>query len=134
MDDYFSGKVALVTGGAIGMGYAGVEAVAGAGAAVILSDVNERAGKEGKEALRGKGDEVTFVRCNVADESDVAALVDATVATYGRLDAAFNNAGIMIDAVELPDVPTKDFDLVLDVNLRGVWNCMLGEGPRCRGR
>ena len=91
---------------------------------MVLSDVNETAGKEATEALRGKGYEVTFVRCNVADESDVAALVDATVATYGRLDAAFNNAGIMIDAVELPDVPTKDFDLVLDVNLRGVWNCM----------
>jgi NAD(P)-dependent dehydrogenase (short-subunit alcohol dehydrogenase family) len=124
MDDYFSGKVALVTGGAIGMGYAGVQAFAEAGASVVLSDVNETAGKEATEALRGKGHEVTFVRCNVADESDVAALVDATVATYGRLDAAFNNAGIMIDAVELPDVPTKDFDLVLDVNLRGVWNCM----------
>jgi NAD(P)-dependent dehydrogenase (short-subunit alcohol dehydrogenase family) len=124
MDDYFSGKVALVTGGAIGMGYAGVQAFAEAGASVVLSDVNETAGKEATEALRGKGYEVTFVRCNVADESDVAALVDATVATYGRLDAAFNNAGIMIDAVELPDVPTKDFDLVLDVNLRGVWNCM----------
>jgi NAD(P)-dependent dehydrogenase (short-subunit alcohol dehydrogenase family) len=124
MDDYFSDKVALVTGGAIGMGYAGVQAFAQAGASVVLSDVNETAGKEATEALRGKGYEVTFVRCNVADESDVAALVDATVATYGRLDAAFNNAGIMIDAVELPDVPTKDFDLVLDVNLRGVWNCM----------
>jgi NAD(P)-dependent dehydrogenase (short-subunit alcohol dehydrogenase family) len=124
MDDYFSGKVALVTGGAIGMGYAGVQAFAEAGASVVLSDVNETAGNEATEALRGKGHEVTFVRCNVADESDVAALVDATVATYGRLDAAFNNAGIMIDAVELPDVPTKDFDLVLDVNLRGVWNCM----------
>ena len=55
MDDYFSGKVALVTGGAIGMGYAGVQAFAEAGASVVLSDVNETAGKEATEALRGKG-------------------------------------------------------------------------------
>ena len=124
MDDFFSGKVALVTGGAIGMGYAGAQAFAEAGAAVVLSDVNEPAGKEAEETLRSQGHEVTFVRCDVADESEVAALVDATVSKYGRLDAAFNNAGIMLDAVELPDVPTADFDRVTAINLRGVWNCM----------
>lgn len=124
MDNYFSGKVALVTGAALGMGYAGAEAFAEAGASVVLSDVNDAAGKEATEALRAKGHEVTFVRCDVSDESDVAALVDATVAKYGRLDAAFNNAGIQLDAVELPDVPSVDYDRVMAVNLRGVWNCM----------
>jgi NAD(P)-dependent dehydrogenase (short-subunit alcohol dehydrogenase family) len=124
MNDYFSGKVALVTGAAMGMGLAGAVAFAEAGAAVVLSDVNEEAGEAATLGLRDKGYDVVFVRCDVAKEDEVVSLVDKTVATYGRLDAAFNNAGIQADAVELADVPSSLYDRLIDVNLRGVWNCM----------
>ena len=127
MDEYFSGKVALVTGAAMGMGLAAAEAFADAGASVVLSDVDETAGQEATDALREKGHGVLFVRCNVASESEVVAMLDKTVATYGRLDAAFNNAGIMVDAVEMADVPSEIYDRVMDVNLRGVWYCMKHE-------
>jgi NAD(P)-dependent dehydrogenase (short-subunit alcohol dehydrogenase family) len=63
---------------------------------------------------------------------DVAALVEATVATYGRLDAAFNNAGVMVDPIELPDVPAEDYELVMKVNLDGVWYCMKHELAQMR--
>src|SRR5689334_23554093 len=91
-DSYFEGKVALVTGGALGIGLATARAFAEAGAAVVLSDVNEEAGFQATESLPGLGYGAVFVRCDVARESDVALLVGATVERYGRLDAAFNNA------------------------------------------
>ncbi len=124
MNDYYPGKVALVTGAAMGMGYAAAKAFAEAGASVVLSDVNEKAGSDAAETLRKSGHEVTFVRCDVAKESEVAALADVAVGKYGSLDAAFNNAGVQVDAVELPEVSEEDYDLIMSVNLRGVWNCM----------
>ena len=127
MDNYYSGKVAVVTGAALGMGRAGAQAFAEAGAAVVLADVDEAGGVQAADALRAEGYEATFVRCDVADEAQVAAMIKTTVDTYGRLDAAFNNAGVQVDAVELPDVSDDDYDLVMSVNLRGVWNCMKHE-------
>ena len=124
MNDYFKDKVAMVTGAAMGMGLAAAQAFAEAGASVVLSDVNETEGKKSTEALRAQGHDVMFVRCDVADEAEVAAMVDATISRYGRLDAAFNNAGIITDATELPDVPKDVYDLTMSVNLLGVWNCM----------
>jgi NAD(P)-dependent dehydrogenase (short-subunit alcohol dehydrogenase family) len=88
----FSGKVALVTGAAAGMGLATAQAFAEAGAAVVLADFREDAVKTEAEKLVARDHRAVAVRCDVSDDSQVAAMVDRTVAEFGRLDAAFNNA------------------------------------------
>jgi NAD(P)-dependent dehydrogenase (short-subunit alcohol dehydrogenase family) len=120
----FENKVALVTGAGSGMGLATAQAFAEAGAAVVLADINEQAIRSAAEELVGGGHRALAVRCNVADEAEVAAMVAQTVSTFGRLDAAFNNAGVMPPAVETADASGEDFDRVTAINLRGVWNCM----------
>src|SRR5438094_8017461 len=90
----FSGKVALVTGAASGMGLATAQAFAEAGAAVVLADFREDAVKAEAQKLMAAGHEAIAFRCDVSDDSQVAAMVDRTVAELGRLDAAFNNAGV----------------------------------------
>lgn len=99
----FENKVALVTGAGMGMGLATAKAFAEAGAAVVLTDVNEDTIQAAGEELVSAGHKVLVVRCNVADEAEVAAMIEQTVSTFGRLDTAFNNAGIMIPAVETAD-------------------------------
>src|SRR5713101_2843474 len=120
----FKNKVALVTGAASGMGLATARAFAEAGAAVALADVHEDAVRSAAEELVSAGYEAIAVRCNVADEAEVAAMVEQTVSTFGRLDAAFNNAGTQSPAVETADARGEEFDRVNGINLRGVWNCM----------
>jgi NAD(P)-dependent dehydrogenase (short-subunit alcohol dehydrogenase family) len=120
----FNDKVALVTGAASGIGLATARAFAEAGAAVTLADVQENAVRSAAEELVSAGHKTIAVRCNVADEADVAAMVEQTVSTFGRLDAAFNNAGVQSPAVETADASGEEFDRVNAINLRGVWNCM----------
>jgi NAD(P)-dependent dehydrogenase (short-subunit alcohol dehydrogenase family) len=120
----FNDKVALVTGAASGMGLATARAFAEAGAAVTLADVHENAVCSAAEELVAAGHKAIAVRCNVADEAEVAAMVEQTVSTFGRLDAAFNNAGVQSAAVETADATSEEFDRVNGINLRGVWNCM----------
>jgi NAD(P)-dependent dehydrogenase (short-subunit alcohol dehydrogenase family) len=91
----FSGKVALITGAAAGMGLAAAQAFAEAGAAVVLADFKEDAVKAASEKLVATGHKALAIRCDVSDDAQVAAMVDRTVAEFGRLDAAFNNAGVM---------------------------------------
>ena len=91
----FSGKVALVTGAAAGMGLATAKAFAEAGAAVVLADFKEEAVKAAAQKLVAAGHKAIAVRRDVSDDAQVAAMVDRTVAEFGRLDAAFNNAGVM---------------------------------------
>ena len=108
----------------MGMGLSAVEAFARGGGRRPVRRQRE-AGQAAAETLRGEGHDVTFVRCDVADEDEVKALVESTVAQYGRLDAAFNNAGIITDAAELPDVPERRTTRRRwRVNLDGVWYCM----------
>src|SRR4051794_35468262 len=90
----FENKVALVTGAAMGVGLATAKAFAEAGAAVVLADHNEDALHAATDTLTAAGHKVLGVRCDVANEAEVAAMVEQTVSTFGRLDAAFNNAGI----------------------------------------
>jgi NAD(P)-dependent dehydrogenase (short-subunit alcohol dehydrogenase family) len=90
----FSGKVALVTGAASGMGLATAKAFAQAGAAVVLADLNGEAARLAAADLTAAGAKALAITCDVADEAQVAAMVAQTVATFGRLDAAFNNAGV----------------------------------------
>src|SRR5262245_27490344 len=120
----FNDKVALVTGAAAGMGLATATAFAGAGAAVALADVNENAVRSAAEELVSSGHKAIAIRCDVADEAEVAAMVEQTVSTFGRLDAAYNNAGVQSPAVETADASGEEFDRVNAINLRGVWNCM----------
>jgi NAD(P)-dependent dehydrogenase (short-subunit alcohol dehydrogenase family) len=124
MNESFNDKVALVTGAAAGIGLATANAFAEAGAAVALADVNEHGARAAAEALVAAGHKALGLRCDVADEDEVAAMVTQTVAIFGRLDAAFNNAGVQSPLAETADVNLADFDRVQAVNLRGVLSCM----------
>ncbi|MFD6532110.1 glucose 1-dehydrogenase [Streptomyces sp. NPDC060184] len=124
MSGFFSGKVALVTGAGAGMGLATAEAFAAAGAAVVLADTNEDAIAQAADSLTAQGHRALPVVCNVAAEDEVADLVKQTVAAFGRLDAAYNNAGVQTPNVETADADGAEFDRVQAINLRGVWNCM----------
>ncbi|WP_435226128.1 glucose 1-dehydrogenase [Streptomyces sp. Tue6028] len=124
MSDIFSGKVALVTGAGAGMGLATAVAFAAEGAAVVLADTNEDAIRQAADDLTAQSHRALPVVCNVAAEDDVADLVKQTVAAFGRLDAAYNNAGVQTPNVETADADGAEFDRVQAINLRGVWNCM----------
>ncbi len=123
----FSGQVALVTGAAAGMGLATARAFAEAGAAVVLADFREDAVKAAAQVLVAAGHQALAVRCDVSDDAQVAAMVDRTVAEFGRLDAAFNNAGVMARIAPTADSTRDDWDRVIGINLRGVWSCMKHE-------
>ncbi|MGQ0605004.1 MAG: glucose 1-dehydrogenase [Anaerolineales bacterium] len=120
----FENKVALVTGAGAGMGLATAKAFAEAGAAVVLADIHEHAVRAAAEELVSADHQASAVRCNVADEAEVAALIEQTVSTFSRLDAAFNNAGVMAPAIETADASGDDFERLNTINFRGVWNCM----------
>ena len=120
----FENKVALVTGAASGMGLATAQAFAEAGAAVVLADVREDAVKAEAQKLVATGHKATAVRCDVSDDAQVAATVDRAVAEFGRLDAAFNNAGVMARIAPTADSTREDWDRVIGINLRGVWSSM----------
>ena len=123
----FENKVALVTGAASGMGLATAKAFAVAGAAVALADVNEAALRSAADDLVAAGHKAIGIRCDVADEAEVAAMVEQTVSTFGRLDAAFNNAGVQAPPSDMADEAAEEFDRVNAINLRGVWACMKHE-------
>ncbi len=120
----FTGKVALVTGAASGMGLAAAQAFADAGAIVVLADFRESQVNTEAQKLANAGHRALAVRCDVSDDSQVAAVVDRTVAEFGRLDAAFNNAGVMARIAPTADSTRDDWDRVIGINLRGVWSCM----------
>jgi len=123
----FENKVALVTGAASGMGLATAKAFAEAGAAVALADVIGDGARAAADALVAAGHKALGIRCDVADLDEVEAMVKQTVSTFGRLDMAFNNAGVQSPVAETADADPKDYDFVMGVNLRGVWNCMKHE-------
>ena len=123
----FSGKVALVTGAASGMGLATAQAFAEAGAAVVLADFKEDAVKVAQQKLVAAGHKALAVRCDVSADAEVAAMVDRTVDEFGRVDAAFNNAGVMARIAPTGESTREDWDRVIGVNLRGVWSCMRQE-------
>ncbi|MBN9415192.1 MAG: SDR family oxidoreductase [Candidatus Eremiobacteraeota bacterium] len=124
MNYSFENKVALVTGAASGMGLTTARAFAEAGASVVLADADAAKLELARQQLVGAGHKILAVRCDVASEPEVAALVEQAVATFGRLDAAYNNAGIQSPAIETADADGQEFERVQAINLRGVWNCM----------
>jgi NAD(P)-dependent dehydrogenase (short-subunit alcohol dehydrogenase family) len=124
MNISFENKVALVTGAASGLGLATAKAFAESGAAVVLADWNEEAVHAKARELAARGHKTLAVRCDVSDDAQVESMVERTVATFGRLDAAYNNAGVQNVVADAADQTRDDFDRVTAINLRGVWSCM----------
>ncbi len=127
MNESFDGKVALVTGAGSGMGLATAKAFAKAGASVVLADRDENAVRAAAEKLVADGRKALAVRCDVTDDAQAEAMVDRAVSTFGRLDAAFNNAGVISQPTETADLSVDEWDRVMAINLRGVWSCMRHE-------
>lgn len=123
----FKGQVALVTGAAKGMGLATAQAFAANGASVVLADIDGELANREAQRIVSKGGVAMGTACDVADETQVAAVIDLAVARYGRLDMAFNNAGIQVPPSDAADEPLENFEHVTAVNQRGVWACMKHE-------
>jgi len=119
----FSGQVALVTGASAGIGLAAATAFAQAGASVVLADLNEVALRAAVGGLQRAGCKALAVTCDVSEEAQVAGMVDRAVSEFGRLDMAFNNAGIAGPSGPFLEETAEQFDQVNAVNLRGVWAC-----------
>lgn len=132
MNISFEGKVALVTGAGSGLGLATAKAFAESGASVALADWNEKAADSAVAELAARGHKAVAIRCDVADDAQIEAMVQQTVATFGRLDAAYNNAGIQNVLAETADATRDDYDRVMAINLRGVWSCMKFELQQMR--
>lgn len=125
----FDGKVAVVTGGASGIGRTTCQFYAGDGAQVVVSDVDRAKGEETVQMIKEAGGEATFIRADVSDPEDCQALVDLTVEKYGRLDIAFNNAGIGGEQNPIADYSIEGWQQLIGVNLSGVFYCMKYEIP-----
>jgi NAD(P)-dependent dehydrogenase (short-subunit alcohol dehydrogenase family) len=130
----FTGQVALVTGASSGMGLATAQAFAEAGAAVVLGDINDQALGAATDELTASGYQALGVTCDVANEDQAAAMVERAVATFGRLDMAFNNASIQVPPSDAAEEPAEQFDRVNAINLRGVWTCMKHELGQMRAQ
>jgi NAD(P)-dependent dehydrogenase (short-subunit alcohol dehydrogenase family) len=124
MNKTHSGRVALVTGAANGIGRATALAFANSGYSVVVSDIDNHAGQETVALIKVAGGDASFIRCDVSCDADVRLLIDGTVSAYGRLDCAFNNAGIEIERCKLADGNEGVFDAIMNVNVKGVWLCM----------
>ncbi len=129
MPGQFSGKVALVTGGSSGMGQAAALAFAREGASVVVADTDVQGGEETVRRIQDAGSNAIFVLTDVSQATSVEALVATTVVTYGRLDYAFNNAGINEEHGPLTEGTEAEWDRILSINLKGVWLCMKYEIP-----
>lgn len=121
------GKVVLVTGASSGIGAAAAKVFAQEGATVVLAARREERLAELVAALRDGGAEASYVVCDVSAAKDAARAVEFTVSTYGRLDAAFNNAGIGGDRTPLHLMSDDVYDSIMDANVRGLWNCLRHE-------
>jgi NAD(P)-dependent dehydrogenase (short-subunit alcohol dehydrogenase family) len=127
MENEFKGKVALVTGGSFGIGKATAIAFAKKGAKVVIVDWVDDS--EALNDIKAAGGEAIFVKCDVSKTVEVQGMIEKTISTFGRLDYAFNNAGIEGFMAPTHDCTEENFDKTIDVNLKGVWLCMKYEIP-----
>jgi len=124
MTAQLANKIALVTGGASGIGRATAVLFAQSGAKVVVADIDAAGGAETVQTIIAQGDEAFFIQADVSQSDAVQQMINETVARYGRLDCAFNNAGIEGDIRRTADVTEEDFDRIMAVNLKGVWLCL----------
>ncbi len=120
----FKDQVSIVTGSGSGIGRAAAVAFGREGSKVVVSDVNEAGGLQTVEMIEAAGGQAIFIPCNVADNAQVAHLIEQTVATFGRIDNAINNAGVGGPLCKITYVSWQDYQQVMDVNLGGVFLCM----------
>ena len=125
----FTGKVALITGGNAGIGRAAAIEFAKQGAKVVVSGRREKEGHEVIAEIKALGGEAIFVKTDVSKASDVKAMIEQTLATFGRLDFAFNNAGVEQLLTPLPDQTEETYDQIMDINVKGVWLSLKHEIP-----
>ena len=125
----FEGKVALVTGGGSGIGRATAIAFANEGAKVVIDDINVEGGEETLRMIKSAGGEAIFVKADVSKAAEVEAMVQKAIETYGRLDCAFNNAGIGEPLKRVAKTTEDNWDRVMATNLKGVYLCMKYEIP-----
>jgi NAD(P)-dependent dehydrogenase (short-subunit alcohol dehydrogenase family) len=121
------GKVGVVTGGGSGIGRATALALAREGGHVTVADIDGPGGPGTVEEIRAAGGAAEFVRCDVSSEADVSALVHGIADRHGRLDFAFNNAGVSASGHRIDTLPEEEWDRVIDINLKGVWLCLKHE-------
>ena len=125
----FVGKVALITGGNAGIGRATAIEFAKQGAKVVVSGRREKEGQDVAAEIKALGSEAIFVKTDVSKESDVKAMIEQTLATFGRLDFAFNNAGVEQCPTPLPEQTEETYDQIMDINVKGVWLSLKHEIP-----
>src|SRR6266571_5660332 len=125
----FTGKVALITGGNAGIGRAAAIEFAKQGAKVVVSGRREKEGHEITAEIKALGGEAIFVRTDVTKASDVKAMIAQTLATFGRLDFAFNNAGVEQALTPLPEQTEETYNQIMDINVKGVWLSLKYEIP-----
>ena len=125
----FVGKVAFVTGAGNGIGRATALAFAREGADVVVADIAEQHAQETARLIEEQGGRALAVTCDVTRDEEVGAALDKTTETFGRLDAAFNNAGIEQKGAATADIPLEDWDRIIAVNLRGIFLCLKYEIP-----
>lgn len=124
-----AGKVAFVTGAANGIGRATAVAFAREGASVVVADISESGSQETVHMIEELGGQAVAVTSNVTIAEDVRSALDKTIETFGRLDFAFNNAGVEHPSTPLADITEETWERVIDINLRGVFLCMKYEIP-----
>lgn len=125
----FEGKVALVTGGGSGIGRATSLAFANEGATVVIDDINAEGGEETLRLIKSAGGEAIFVKADVSKSAEVEAMVQKAIETYGRIDCAFNNAGVGEPLKRVHKTSEDNWDRVMATNLKGVYLCMKYELP-----
>lgn len=120
----FENKVVLITGGATGIGLATAQRFAEEGATVVIASRNESVGKQAVETITNSGGKATFIQTDVTQETQVEALLQKTLETYGKIDAAFNNSGTEGIPAPLADDDEGNYQHIFDVNVKGLWLCM----------
>jgi NAD(P)-dependent dehydrogenase (short-subunit alcohol dehydrogenase family) len=128
MEKIFQDKVAIVTGGSFGIGKAAAIAFANRGAKVVIADWVED--KETLETIRSSGGDAFFIKCDISKNDEVKKMIDKAIVQYGRIDYAFNNAGIEGLSAPTHECTDENWEKVIAVNLKGVWLCMKYEIPQ----